>query len=73
VLQGGADPVFQLHALALELMAQLGVSEKWRRTLPTLLPRDQTYTENQLDDVLDAHGMRNELSSSKEIERRPPH
>jgi Transposase IS66 family len=55
VLQGGADPVFQLHALALELMAQLGVSEKWRRTLPTLVPRDQTYTENQLDDVLDAH------------------
>src|SRR5712691_3803617 len=55
VLQGGADPVFQVNALALELMAQLGVSEKWCRTLPTLLPHDQTYTENQLDDVLDAH------------------
>ncbi len=55
VLQGGADPVFQMNALALELMAQLGVSEKWCRTLPTLLPHDQTYTENQLDDVLDAH------------------
>ncbi len=55
VLQGGADPVFQLNALAMELMAQLGVSEKWCRTLPTLLPHDQTYTENQLDDVLDAH------------------
>jgi Transposase IS66 family len=55
VLQGGADPVFQLNTLALELMAQLGVSEKWCRTLPTLLPHDQTYTENQLDDVLDAH------------------
>ena len=55
VLQGGADPVFQVNTLALELMAQLGVSEKWCRILPTLLPHDQTYTENQLDDVLDAH------------------
>ncbi len=36
-------------------MAQLGVSEKWCRTLPTLLSHDQRYTENQLDDVLDAH------------------
>lgn len=55
VLQGGADPVFQVNALALELLPQLGVSEKWCRTLPTLLSHDQTYTENQLDDVLDAH------------------
>jgi hypothetical protein len=55
VLQGGADPVFQMNALALELLPQLGVSEKWCRTLPTLLSRDQTYTEKQLDDVLDAH------------------
>src|SRR5438270_4282598 len=55
VLQGGADPVFQMNALALELLAQLGVSEKWRRRLPTLLSHDQTYTQNQLDDVLDAH------------------
>ena len=55
VLQGGADPLFQLNALALELMAQLGVSEKWCRTLPTRLLHDQTSTENQLDDVLDAH------------------
>src|SRR5438270_10875336 len=55
VLQGGADPVFQLNALALELLPQLGVSEKWCRTLPTLLSHDQTYTEKQLDDVLDAH------------------
>src|SRR6266568_4506267 len=55
VLQGGADPVFQMNALALELLPQLGVSEKWCRTLPTLLFHEQTYTENQLDDVLDAH------------------
>jgi hypothetical protein len=54
VLQGGTDPVFQVNALALELMAQLGVSEKWCRMLPILLPQDQTYTENQLDDVLAA-------------------
>src|SRR5712664_526863 len=55
VLQGGADPVFQLNALAMELLGGLGVSEKWRRTLPILLPDDETYTESQLDDVLDAH------------------
>jgi Transposase IS66 family len=55
VLQGGAEPVFQLNALALELLPKLGVSQKWCRTLPTLLPHEQTYTENQLDDVLDAH------------------
>ncbi|MEO9027545.1 MAG: transposase [Ktedonobacteraceae bacterium] len=55
VLQGGADPVFQMNDLALELLAQLGVTEKWRRTLPTLLSHEQTYTEKQLDDVLDAH------------------
>src|SRR5436305_968190 len=55
VLQGGADPVFQMNALALELLPQLGVSQKWCRTLPMLLSHDQTYTEKQLDDVLDAH------------------
>ena len=55
VLQGGADPVFEMNALALELMVQLGVSQKWCRLLPTLLPQDQTYTENDLDAVLNAH------------------
>jgi hypothetical protein len=55
VLAGGADPVFQMNDLALELMAQLGVTEKWCRTLPTLLPHGQPYTESQLDNVLDAH------------------
>jgi len=60
VLQGGADPVFQVNELALELLTQLGVSAKWHGLLPVLLPHGQTYTENQLDDVLDrylpAHG-----------------
>jgi Transposase IS66 family len=55
VLAGGADPVFQVNDLALQLLPQLGVTQKWCRTLPLLLPHDQTYTENQLDDVLDAH------------------
>ena len=44
-----------MNDLALELLPQLGVTEKWCRTLPTLLPHHQTYTENQLDDVLDKH------------------
>jgi hypothetical protein len=55
VLQGGADPVFQMNDLAVELMAQLGVTQKWCRTLPTVLPHDQTYTESQLDNMLDEH------------------
>lgn len=55
VLQGGADPIFQMNELAVELMAELGVTQKWCHLLPTLLSWDQTYTENQLDDVLDRH------------------
>jgi hypothetical protein len=55
VLQGGADPIFQMNELAVELMAKLGVTQKWCRTLPTVLLSDQTYTENQLDEVLDRH------------------
>lgn len=55
VLQGGADPVFQVNDLAWELLPQLGVSQKWCRTLPMLLSHDQIYTESQLDNVLDAH------------------
>jgi hypothetical protein len=55
VLQGGADPVFQVNDLALDLMAQLGVTEKWCRTLAGVLSHEQKYTENQLDDVLDRH------------------
>ena len=53
VLQGGADPLFQMNKLAVELMAEIGVTQKWCHLLPTLLLWDQTYTENQLDDVLD--------------------
>ncbi len=55
VLAGGADPVFQMNDLAVELLVQLGVTEKWCRTLPTLLPHDQTFTESQLDTLFDAH------------------
>jgi uncharacterized small protein (DUF1192 family) len=55
VLAGGADPVFQMNDLAVELLVQLGVTQKWCRALPTLLPHDQTFTESQLDTLLDAH------------------
>ena len=47
VLQGGADPVFRCNELALALMEQLGVSDKWRRLLPTLLPHEQDLTEKE--------------------------
>jgi hypothetical protein len=55
VLQGGADPVFEMNDLALELLPQFGVTQKWCRLLPTLLSHGETYTENHLDTVLDAH------------------
>jgi len=55
VLQGGADPVFRCDELALALMEQLGVTDKWRRLLPTLLPHEQDLTEKELDDVLEKH------------------
>jgi hypothetical protein len=55
VLQGGADPVFRCNDLALELMGQLGVTEKWRSLLPTLLPHEQDLTEKELDGVLSKH------------------
>ncbi len=55
VLQGGADPAFQVNDLAWELLPQLGVTQKWCRMLPRLLSHGQTYTESQLDDILERH------------------
>src|SRR5260370_10794332 len=55
VLQGGADPVFRCNDLATELMGQLGMTDKWRSSLPTVLPHDQDLTEKELDEVLDVH------------------
>lgn len=55
VLQGGADPIFRYNDLAAQLMEQLGITDKWKSALPTLLPHDQDLTENELDEVLDVH------------------
>jgi hypothetical protein len=55
VLEAGAEPIFQLNELACRLLVDLGVTEKWRRLLPTLLPPDRRYTEAQLDEVLRRH------------------
>ena len=55
VLQGGADPLFQLNPLAVKLLTRLRVSAKWQRQLPILLSPDQIYTEGQLDALLDRH------------------
>jgi hypothetical protein len=55
VLQGGADPVFRYNDLAAKLMGWLGITDKWRSFLPTLLPHDQDLTEKDLDEVLDVH------------------
>lgn len=55
VLLGGTDPVFRYNDLAAQLMEQLGVTDKWTRLLPTLLPHEQDLTEKELDRVLDVH------------------
>lgn len=55
VLEAGAEPIFQLNELACRLLVDLGVTEKWCRLLPTLLPSDRCYTEAQLDEVLRLH------------------
>jgi hypothetical protein len=51
----GADPIFRSNDLAAQLMEQLGITDKWKSALPTLLPHDQDLTENELDEVLDVH------------------
>src|SRR5256714_901428 len=55
VLMGGADPVFRLNELALNLLKQLGVAKKWGKKLTELLPYEQDWKENQLDEWLDEH------------------
>jgi hypothetical protein len=55
VLLGGADPVFRCNDLSAQLMGLLGITDKWRSLLPTLLPHDQDLTEKALDLVLDEH------------------
>ena len=55
VLLGGADPTFRLNERALNLLAQLGVAQKWCQELTNLLPHDQEWSESQLDEWLDQH------------------
>jgi regulator of replication initiation timing len=55
VLQGGADPVFRCNELAMALMEQLAITDKWRSLLPTLLPHEQDLTEKELDEILEKH------------------
>lgn len=55
VLLGGADPTFRLNEVAAELLAQLGVSQKWSQQLTAVLPRETDLDEKQLDDLLDRH------------------
>src|SRR5882757_1145286 len=55
VLLGGSDPVFRYNNLAAQLMEWLAITDKWRYSLPTLLPHDQDLTEKELDEVLDVH------------------
>jgi Transposase IS66 family len=53
VLQDGADPPFRFNGLALNLLKQLGVAHKWCKKLSELLPHEQDWNENQLDEWLD--------------------
>lgn len=55
VLLGGTDPVFRCNELALTLFKHLGLAAKWSTKLTELLPREQDWQENQLDQWLDQH------------------
>jgi Transposase IS66 family len=55
VLQGGADPLFQLNDVALQVLAQLNVGPKWSAKLKSVLPGEVDLTEKDLDALLDCH------------------
>jgi hypothetical protein len=55
VLLGGVDPTFRFNTLALDLLKQLGLTQKWCRKLTNLLPQEQDWKEDQLDQWLDEH------------------
>src|SRR2546422_3369237 len=42
-------------SLPLTLLKQLGVAHKWCESLTKLLPHEQNWCENKLDDWLDEH------------------
>jgi hypothetical protein len=55
VLLGGVDPTFRFNTVALDLLKQLGLTQKWCRKLTNLLPQEQEWKEDQLDQWLDEH------------------
>ncbi len=55
VLMGGTDPAFRVNELALNLLKQLGVAQKWCKKLTQLLPHEQDWSEKKLDEWLDEH------------------
>lgn len=55
VLLGGTYPIFRWNELTLNLLKQLGVAAKWCKKLTELLPCEQDWQENQLDQWLDQH------------------
>jgi hypothetical protein len=55
VLMGGTEPAFRLNELALNLLKQLGVAHKWCEKLTQLLPGEQDWHEDKLDQWLDEH------------------
>jgi hypothetical protein len=55
VLQGGTHLVFRWNELALKQMRQLGVAQKWCEKLQLLLPDEQDWEQDKLDQWLDAH------------------
>lgn len=55
VLLGGAEPLFRLNELALSLLEQLGVAQKWCKQLVKQLTAEQDYTQEQIDALLSLH------------------
>ncbi len=55
VLMGGTDPAFRFNELALNLLKQLGLAQKWCKKLTQLLPHEQDWSEKKRDEWLDEH------------------
>lgn len=55
VLLGGTEPLFRLNELALSLLEQFGLAQKWCKQLCNLFPTEQDYTQEQVETWLDEH------------------
>lgn len=55
VLLGGSEPQFRLNELAMDLLGQFGLAQKWRKQIEEHFPVAQDLTEEELETWLDGH------------------